>query len=232
MPAPGQPDSGPAGVYTLRYPGGHASPFSKPPPKYTHHQSNIVVAERTTSVEYIAERRPLLPQPKRDAQPKATRFSLLAILCIVFLFCQLLYFIIPGRSDAVDYKSLYEVAAARIQHLTANNLALGKEVTLYKDMYEDVRVRAVHLEQENAALEDEVHDLQTKLHDLREHLTNSKVVAFWEIVRTMYTNMYVPRSPPLTLLMARLQGCLGRCRRSRWWAKVLVIRNHQRAVQQ
>ena len=66
-------------------------------------------------------------------------------------------------------------------------------------------MRAVHLAQENAALDGEIHGLQTKLHDLRGQLTNSKVLAFWEIARTMNTNMYVLRSPPLTLLMARLR---------------------------
>ena len=72
-------------------------------------------------------------------------------------------------------------------------------------MFEDVRVRAVHLAQENAALKGEVHDLQTKLHDLRGQLTKSKVLPYWEIARKMNTNMYVFRSPPLTLLMARLR---------------------------
>ena len=74
---------------------------------------------------------------------------------------------------------------------------------IYK--YEDLRVRAVHLAQENAALGGEIHGLQTRLHDLRGQLTNSKVLAFWEIARTMNTNMYVLRSPPLTPLMARLR---------------------------
>ena len=72
-------------------------------------------------------------------------------------------------------------------------------------MFEDVRVRAVHLAQENAVLKGEMHDLQTKLHDLRGQLTKSKVLPFWEIAKTMNTNMYVFRSPPLTLLMARLR---------------------------
>ena len=50
--------------------------------------------------------------------------------------------------------------------------------------------------------EDEIYNLQIKLHDLRGHLTNAKVLAFWEIARTMYTNMCVPRSLPLTRLIA------------------------------
>jgi predicted nuclease with TOPRIM domain len=270
--------------------------------------------ECTANLSDVDEPHPLLSQPTPDPQPEATCFSLLVILCITILLSSLFYFII-GPSNAVDYKYLYQVATARIEGLTAQNLALGKEVTLYKDMYEDVhvqavhleqenaalkgetdhlqtrlhdlreqlthykdmyedvceravlleqenaalegevhdlktnlhnvqeqltlykdmyedvRVRTVHLEQENSALEGEVHNLQTKLHDVREHLTNAKVLAFWEIARIMHTNTYVPRSPPLTQLMARSQGCLGRGRRSRWWAKVLVIRHHQWTVQ-
>ena len=36
-------------------------------------------------------------------------------------------------------------------------------------------------------------------------MTDSKVLLFWEIARIMNTNTYVLRSPPLTLLMARLR---------------------------
>ena len=61
-------------------------------------------------------------------------------------------------------------------------------------MFEDVRVRAVHLAQENAVLKGEMHEL-----------TKFKVFPFREIAKTMNTNMYVFRSSPLTLLMARLR---------------------------
>src|SRR5258706_5936607 len=140
----------------------------------------------------------------------ATRFSLLVvhsttfllIFLLILLLCSLFYSMMPGPSPEVDYKSLYQGAKAQIQRLTEHNLALGKEATFYKGMYEDVRVQAGHLEQANAALEDEIHNLQIKLHDLRGHLTNSKVLAFWEIARTMNTNMYAPRSLTLTLLIA------------------------------
>jgi predicted nuclease with TOPRIM domain len=185
------------------------------------------------------ERGPLLPQPKRNPEPEAACFTLLVILSILFLLCSLCYFIYPGPSHAVDYKSLYRGAQAQMRRLTAENLALRNEVTLYKHMYEDVRGRAEHLEQanavlegeirrltaeslalgnevafykhmyediraqaehleqSNAVLEGEIHDLQTKLHDLRGDLTNAKVLAFWEIARTMNTNMCVPLSPRL-----------------------------------
>ena len=207
MPTPGQHTSGPAnsyaGVHGPNYPG--ASAFFRAPPKYTPHKSKRVVTEWISRISNVDERRPLLSLPKRDRQPDATCSYLLVILCIIFLLCPLLYFIIPGPSDAVDYKSLYEGATAHIRRLDAQNLAMKKEVALYKDMYEDVRVRSVHLAQENAALEGEIHGLQTKLHDLRGQLTNCKVLSFWEIARTMNTNMYVLRSPSLTLLMARLR---------------------------
>ena len=98
----------------------------------------------------------------------------------------------------MGYKSLYESAQVEIHRLTANNVALGNDVTLYKHMYEDVRVRAEHLEHENAAFEGEIHGL-------REQLTNSKVLAFWEMAGTMHTNMYVPLSPPLTQLIVHLR---------------------------
>jgi hypothetical protein len=206
MSTSGQHDSGPAGVIAPSYPSGsYAVGVFDAPPRYTHYKSNTVVAGRTTTLSYVDERRPLLsqPQPKPGPRAEATCFSLLVILGIIFLLCPLLYLIVSGLSGTVDHKSLYQDATARIQRLTANNLALGKEVTLYKDMYEDVRLRAVHLEQEKSALEGEVHTLQTKLHDVREHLTNAKVLAFWEIARIMHTNTYVPRSPPLTRLIAR-----------------------------
>ena len=211
MPTSGQPDSGPAGAYAApSYPtcGGDEPPFfTVPPPRYAHHKSKRVaaVAESTAVSAYVDERRPLLAQPKPDPQPSTTRVSPLVIIAIIFLLCSLFYFTLP---DKVDYKSLYQAANAQIQHLSASNLALGKEVTLYKDMYEDVRVQAGHLEQANAALEDENHDLQIKLHDLRGQLTTSKAIAFWEIARTMNTNMYVPRSRMFSLLMA--------CRRDIW----------------
>ena len=212
MPTPGQPDSGPAGVNAAPYPTcGDESPFfTTPPPKYTHHKSKrvVAVAESTAISAYDDESRPLLAQPKPQLQPSATRFSSPGILFIILLLCSLFYIIWPDPSAELDYKSLYQGAKAQIQHLSASNLALGKEVTLYKDMYEDVRVQAGHLEHANAALEDDIHDLQVKLHDLRGHLSNAKVLAFWEIVRTMTTNMYVPRSVALSLLMA--------CRRDVW----------------
>ena len=50
--------------------------------------------------------------------------------------------------------------------------------------------------------EKEIRGLQIKLHDLRGHLTNAKVLAFWEIARTMNTNTCVPRSLMLILLIA------------------------------
>jgi len=81
-------------------------------------------------------------------------------------------------------------------------LVYFSDVTLYKHMYEDVRVRAGRLEQQNAAFEGEIHLLRTQLHDLQGKLTNYKVLAFWEIARTMHTNMYGPHfSPPLTLAL-------------------------------
>ena len=201
MPTSGQHTSGPANSYAEVHGPNYAdaSAFFKGPPKYTPHKSKRV-AGWISSTTNVDERRPLLSLPKRDRQPDATCSYLLVILCIIFLLCPLLYFIIPGPSNAVDYKSLYEGATAHIRRLNAQNLALEKEVALYKDIYEDVRVWAVHLAQENAILEGEIHGLQTRLHDLRGQLTNSKVLAFWEIARTMNTNMYVLRSPPLTLL--------------------------------
>ena len=250
LPAPGQHNSGTARV-NGRYAASDAdaSTLFDAPPRYTHHKSKRVVAEYIPRVAYVDEHHPLLAQPKPncDRQPKATCFSLLIIPFIIFLLCPLLYLIIPGPSDAVDYKSLYQAATANVQRLTTHNAALEKEVThykdmyedsrvraghleqenaalegkihglqtnlhdlrkevtLYKEMYEDIRVRAVHLAQENTALEGEIHDLQTKLHDLRGHLANSKVLAFWEIARTMNTNMYVLLSPPLTPLMVCLR---------------------------
>ena len=73
-------------------------------------------------------------------------------------------------------------------------------------MYDDVLVHVRHLEQENVGLEDdEIHDLRIVLHDLRGQLSNSKVLAFWEIARIMNTNMYVSRSLTFTLLIACLR---------------------------
>jgi len=201
MPTYRQPDSGPAGVYDCNYPtDADVSPFATiPPPRYTHHKSKrvVAIAECIESPAYVDERHPLL-SPEPDPKPSSNRCS---SLFVVFVICLLFYFLMPDSSE-VDYKSLYQGATTQIQRLTEHNLALGKDVTLYKGMYEDIRVQAGHLEQANAALEDEMHDLQIKLHDLRGHLAHSKVLAFWEIVRTMNTNMYVPRSLPLTLLMA------------------------------
>jgi hypothetical protein len=111
----------------------------------------------------------------------------------------------PGSSDSVDCKSLHKDAQSQIRRLTEEILILGSEVTLYKNLYKDVRMRAEHLEQPNALSEGEIHDLQTKLQDIRGDLTNAKVLAFWEIARTMNTNMYVLSSPPLTLLMTPLR---------------------------
>jgi hypothetical protein len=163
MPTSGQHDSGPAGPSDPL--GGYTLAFSSAPPKYSQHKSNRAVEDCTASLPYVDERRPLLCRLKLCHQPGAT-----SIFSIIFLLCLLLYFIIPGPSDAVDYKPLYHEATARIQRL----------------------------EQKNAALEGDVHDL-------REHLTNSKVSAFWEIARTMHTSMCVPRYLPFTLLMARLR---------------------------
>jgi len=209
MPATRQHDSGPAGAYAPSYPtGAGASGFSTAPPRYTPHKSksNRVVTNHTTSSTYIEERRPLISQPKLNPGAETSRFALLAVLFVIFFLCPLVYFIFPRPSDTVNYKPLYESAQATIHRLTANNVALGNDVTLYKHMYEDVSVRAEHLEHENAAFEGEIHDLQTELHDLRGQLTNSKVLAFWEMARIMQTNMYVPLSPLLTQLMGHLRG--------------------------
>jgi len=171
MPTSGQHNSGPAGVKAPSYPsGGEAPACRRAPPRYKHYKSKRVVAGCITSIADVDERHPLLSQPKHDARPEASCSSLLVILCISFLLCPLFYFIIPGSSDAVDYKSLYQVATARIQHLSTHNLALEKNVTRYKDMYEDICVRAAHLDQENTALEGEIQGLQTKLHGLQEQV--------------------------------------------------------------
>jgi hypothetical protein len=198
-----QHDSGPACQYTSSHPtGGGAIVFSTAPPRKTQYKSRRVTVGYTSNIE---ERCPLLPQPKRKPELEVTCCTLLAILSIIFLLCPLLYIMYPGSSDAVDYQSLYKGAQAQLRRLTQENSALGNEVALYKNLYEDVYVRAEHLEQSNAALEGEIHDLQTKLHDMRGDLSNAKVLAFWEIARTMNTNMCVPSSPPFTLLMTPLR---------------------------
>ena len=200
-----EPDSGPAGVNDRTYPtASDAPPFSTiPPPKYTRHNSKraVAVAGRTTSPAHVDERRPLLwqPEPEPDPEPSSNiGGSILLIVSVLLLF----YFMMPPTLSKEDCRSLLPAAQMQIRDLTERNGMLRKDVTLYKGMYEDVRVQAGHLEQANAALEDEVHDMQIKLHDLREHLANAKVLAFWEIARTMNTNVYVPRSLPLTLLIA------------------------------
>jgi hypothetical protein len=162
---------------------------------------------------YHAERSPLLDQPRRYSKPQGSSlisFISLLLLFILFIICPLLFYSAysfkSAPSDVIDYKPLYEAARVQVQRLTADNMALGDEVSLYRNMYEGVRVRAQHLEQENVALEDEMQDLRTKLHDLRGHLMNAKVAAFWEIVRTLDTNMYVRLLPLLTLLMVHLRN--------------------------
>ena len=57
----------------------------------------------------------------------------------------------------------------------------------YRSLYQVARAQIQQLEASNLAL--------------RRQLANSKVSAFWEITRTMDTNMYVPRSRTLSLLM-------------------------------
>jgi hypothetical protein len=71
------------------------------------------------------------------------------------------------------------------------------QVALYKSLYDDARVQVGHLLKEKAALVNEVDGL-------RGQLSKAKVEAFWEIARTMDTNMYVlrpVRSRHLTILL-------------------------------
>jgi len=181
---------------------GSAPVLPRIPLSFTPYQFNVVGSGDATihNSAHGAERCPLLSQPKRDSGPPA---ALPVIFLIIFLLCTT-YFLYPSKpdpSDVVDYKSLYEGAQVQIQRLAADNLALGNETALYREIYEDVCVRVQHLERENAALDGETSDLQTKLHELRGHLMNAKVSAFWEIARTMDTNMCVPPFPLLHLLM-------------------------------
>ena len=204
IPAYREPDSGPAGVRDRIIPtDGGTSPFyTTPPPRYTNHKSKRVVTvdECIQSPAYVDERRPLLYQPHSEPEPEPNHVSSWCILLVLVSMFLLFYSMMPSADG--NCRSLLSISKVQVQHLTERNLALGKDVSLYKSMYEDVRVQAGHLDQENAALEDEMHDLQIKLHDLREHLANAKVSAFWEIARTMNTNMYVPRSLPLSPLIA------------------------------
>ena len=58
------------------------------------------------------------------------------------------------------------------------------QVALYKNLYDDAQAQVGHLLNEKAALVNEVDGL-------KEQLNRAKVEAFWEIARTMDTNMYV-----------------------------------------
>lgn len=165
MQTPGQLPSSSAGIYaTGNDPtGGAPSPFSITPPRDTRHKSKrvVAVAESTATSPFVDERSPLLAQSEPSPRPSNTRLSILVILSSLILLPSLVYFIMHGPSDAVDYKSLYIGANAQIQRLTASNVALEQDVKLYKDMYEDLRVKATRLEQANVALEEQVQRLTT-----------------------------------------------------------------------
>ena len=67
------------------------------------------------------------------------------------------------------------------------------QVALYKNLFEDARFQVDHLLVEKATLLNEADDL-------REQLSKAKEEAFWEIARTLDTNMYVSIASVRTVL--------------------------------
>ena len=80
------------------------------------------------------------------------------------------------------------VAIWSIAYFAYSLIFVPSQVALYKNLYDDARAQVDHFVKERAALMSEVDNLWGRLN-------NAKVEAFWEIARTMDTNMYVYTCP-------------------------------------
>ena len=80
------------------------------------------------------------------------------------------------------------VAIWSIAYFAYSLIFVPSQVALYKNLYDDARAQVDHLVKERATLMNEIDNL-------RGRLSNAKVEAFWEIARTMDTNMYVCTYP-------------------------------------
>ena len=73
---------------------------------------------------------------------------------------------------------------------------MPSQVALYKSLYGGALAQVDHLVKERATL-------MSEIDNLRGQLSNAKVEAFWEIARTMDTNMYVYTYPFVLRLQIR-----------------------------
>jgi len=77
------------------------------------------------------------------------------------------------------------VLAWVIVYVVYSSLIIPAEVEHYKTLYDVARVQAESFAKAKLVLEDQVNQLGRNLRD-------AKVSAFWEMARTMDTNMFVP----------------------------------------
>ena len=101
-----------------------------------------------------------------------------------------------SKSDTAIRMAIIVLVAIVVIWPIAYLAFVPSQVALYKSLYGGALAQVDHLVKERATLMSEVDNL-------RGQLSNAKVDAFWEIARTMDTNMYVYTYPFVLRLQIR-----------------------------